>query len=215
MCYACICSDSRRDRAPTVCFYITVADLCLPYGLAGCSLGTDVTGPCLCCLVSLGMIDRDGCTSCATLLEEPILSTGKIQAHHLQYHPNLVKKTEGKIVGVRPAFIIHHRYAIRAHKSLVKGRSQACVLIGSTVCLATVTVTVGNRSTGWFSESRPRMFGQHSQVQTATHGEGQRLPYSLVLRTTTSGVGQCLPYSLVLQTTASGVCKRLQYSWVP
>ena len=149
-------------------------------------------------MVSLGMCDRDGCTSCATLLEEPILSTGKIQAHHLQYHPNLVKKTEGKIVGVRPAFIIHHRYAIRAHKSLVKGRSQACVLIGSTVCLATVTVTVGNRSTGWFSESRPRMFGQHSQVQTATHGEGQRLPYSLVLRTTTSGVGQ-----------------RLQYSWVP
>ena len=55
-----------------------------------------------------------------------------------------------------------------------------------------------NRSTGWFGELRPRMFGQHSQVRTATSGEGQRLPYSLGLWTTTSGVGQ-----------------RLQYSWVP
>ena len=95
-------------------------------------------------LVSLGMLDRDDCTSCAALLEGPILSTGKIQAHHLQYHPTLAK-TEGKIVGVRPAFIIHHRYAVRAHRSLVKGRSQACVLIGSTMLL--VTVTVCNRST--------------------------------------------------------------------
>ena len=48
-CYTCICSDLRCDRALTVCFYITVADLCLSYGLAGCALGTDVTGPCLCC----------------------------------------------------------------------------------------------------------------------------------------------------------------------
>lgn len=146
-------------------------------------------------LVSLGMLDRDDCTSCAALLEGPILSTGKIQAHHLQYHPTLAK-TEGTIVGVRPAFVIHHRYAARAHRSLVKGRSQACVLIGSTMLL--VTVTVCNRSTGWFGELRPRMFGQHSQVRTATSGEGQRLPHSLVVRTKTSGVGQ-----------------RLQYSWVP
>ena len=142
-------------------------------------------------LIILGMLDRDDCTSCAALLEGPILSTGKIQAHHLQYHPTLAMKTERMIVGVRPAFIIHHRYAARgAHRSLVKGRSQACVLIGSTMLL--VTVTVGNRSTGWFSESRPRMFGQHSQVRTTTSGEGQRLPYSLGLWTTTSDVGQRL-----------------------
>ena len=29
-------------------------------------------------LVSLKMLERDGCTFCATLLEEPFLSTGKI-----------------------------------------------------------------------------------------------------------------------------------------